>query len=540
MSESSYSVTLENELQKLRDEFKIMMAQNMEKFFEEKIIPVVTVGLSNIKKDLDVQAARIAVIENKVDNIPKVQVEDIVKTKIDNGLVPLVKDKLGTIESSVFEHSEKINKLASKIEQIESNFTEMKKTQVASESEPAVSSVTIRETARIQSNAIAAKSNSVRDKKVTISGDESLEGEDVSSSSDSSALWDRGKGSRRSKSTASKGDRGPVRTKLIKIFSPGDHPSLALKNPCDAEAVIEFIENFEILAKDYPDGDCSMVKCLSTAAKNKMLAHGRTMSGAIHKACLSSLGLRALSEKGMKKLLYDMNKAKSATDMIAKMRRISFMQDGGTFVLSTANIPEFYEYLVLFNARFVKLLKCYCLRAKEECLPTLFKQNNVLGVWDYYLNALPSKSGRVFWEEIVSVKPEAKEYKTLDSLVELLRRHVEKKRRLALEFKDMGKSLRVRVEAVSSESSDEDGCYGGEDYQGSESYGEELEDSVGASEDEESSKLEEDGDSAGASEDAQESSEQDEQGSLEDIEEDMEEEELDSPEAWEDSGGGDY
>ena len=99
MSESSYSVTLENQLQKLRDEFKIMMAQNMENFFEEKIIPVVTVGLSNIKKDLDAQAARIAVIENKVDNIPKVQVEDFVKTKIDNLLVPLVKDKLGTIES---------------------------------------------------------------------------------------------------------------------------------------------------------------------------------------------------------------------------------------------------------------------------------------------------------------------------------------------------------------------------------------------------------------------------------------------------------
>jgi len=45
---------------------------------------------------------------------------------------------------------------------------------------------------------------------------------------------------------------------------------------------------------------------------------------------------------------------------------------------------------------------------------------------------------------------------------------------------------------------------------------------------------------AGASEDAQQSSELDEQGILEDFEEKMEEEELDSPEAWEDSGGGDY
>ena len=82
-----------------------------------------------------------------------------------------------------------------------------------------------------------------------------------------------------------------------------------------------------------------------------MIAHGRTMKGSIQRACLGSLGLQALSEEGLKKILYDMNKAKSAADMIAKMKRIRFMKDGTKFVLSTAKMSEFYDQLILFNHR---------------------------------------------------------------------------------------------------------------------------------------------------------------------------------------------
>jgi len=90
--------------------------------------------------------------------------------------------------------------------------------------------------------------------------------------------------------------------KLIKIFSPLD---LKLMNPYDTEGLIDFIENFEIMATDYPDGHCSMVKCMSTEARNKLLAHGRTMRGNIKRACICPLGLKALTEQHIKKLLYD-------------------------------------------------------------------------------------------------------------------------------------------------------------------------------------------------------------------------------------------
>ena len=185
--------------------------------------------------------------------------------------------------------------------------------------------------------------------------------------------------------------------KLIKIFSPEDHPSLKLTNPYDAEAVIEFIDNYEIMAADYPDGDCSMVKCLSTEARNKMLAHGRTMRGNIQKACMSTLGLKALTENHVKKLLYDMNKAKSSADMIAKMKKITFMKDGSHFAVSSASMPAFYDQLILYNTRFIKLLKCYSLRASEEALPSLYKRNGVKGISDFYLEAIPDKAGKVFW-----------------------------------------------------------------------------------------------------------------------------------------------
>jgi len=245
--------------------------------------------------------------------------------------------------------------------------------------------------------------------------------------------------------------------KLIKIFSPADHPSLKLTNPYDTEGVIDFIENFEIMAMDYPDGDCSMVKCLSTEARNKLLAHGRTMRGNIQKACISPLGLKALTEQHIKKLLYDMNKAKSPTDMISKVKRITFMKDGSKFEVSNSNMPAFYDQLMLFNARFLKLIKCYSLRASDDSLLTLFKKNNVKGVADYYLDALPDKSGRVFWEEIVSVNPKIRESKTIDSLVEKFRKHIEKKRTLALQFRDMGKSLHLRSADVVSDSKSNSG-----------------------------------------------------------------------------------
>jgi len=98
MSESSYSVTLENELQKLRDEFKIMMAQNMEKFFEEKIIPVVTVGLSNVKKDFDARAAETFSLERKIDTKTIARVDDIVNIKIDEEFLPGVMQSSEKIE----------------------------------------------------------------------------------------------------------------------------------------------------------------------------------------------------------------------------------------------------------------------------------------------------------------------------------------------------------------------------------------------------------------------------------------------------------
>jgi hypothetical protein len=108
-------------------------------------------------------------------------------------------------------------------------------------------------------------------------------------------------------------------------------------------------------------------------------------------------------------------------------------------------MPAFYDQLMLFNARFLKLIKCYSLRAADDALLTLFKKNNVKGAADYYLDALPNKSGRVFWEEIVSVNPKIRDSKTIDSLIEKFRKHIEKKRKVALEFRDMGKSLHVRA-----------------------------------------------------------------------------------------------
>ena len=76
-----------------------------------------------------------------------------------------------------------------------------------------------------------------------------------------------------------------------------------------------------------------------------------------------------------------------------------------------------------------------------------------MGVWDFYLDALPDKSGRVFWEELVSLKPAVRNCTTLDDVVEQFRKHIEKKRTLAQRFKDLGKSLKVRVDSASSQSS---------------------------------------------------------------------------------------
>ena len=89
-----------------------------------------------------------------------------------------------------------------------------------------------------------------------------------------------------------------------------------------------------------------------------MLAHGSTMRGNIQLACMSSLGLKALTEGHIKKLLYDMNKAKSPTDMISNVRRITFMYDGSNVDVSGMNTPAFYDQLMLLNSRFFKLVKC--------------------------------------------------------------------------------------------------------------------------------------------------------------------------------------
>ena len=279
-----------------------------------------------------------------------------------------------------------------------------------------------------------------------------------------------------------------------------------------------------------------------------MIAHGRTMKGSIQRACLGSLGLQALSKEGLKKILYDINKAKSATDMIAKMKRIRFMKDGTKFVLSTAKMSEFYDQLILFNNRFIKLLQCYSLRADESSLPTLFKRNNVMGVWDFYLDALPDKSGRVFWEELVSLKPAVRNCTTLDDVVEQFRKHIEKKRTLAQRFKDLGKSLKVRVDSASSQSSS-----GNEDaYTGSGSefvdYDSDCADGVvydsdeagehDSEEQQQSSDAEvEDQDSAAEEEYTRDDVDEQRQ---EDPEQDMDAVDLESPGAWSDTGDGDY
>ena len=52
-----------------------------------------------------------------------------------------------------------------------------------------------------------------------------------------------------------------------------------------------------------------------------------------------------------------MNKAKSPTDMISKVRKISFMKDGSNFDVSGMNMPAYYDQLMLFNSRFLKLVK---------------------------------------------------------------------------------------------------------------------------------------------------------------------------------------
>jgi len=96
-------------LQKLKDEFKVMMAQNMEKFFEEKIIPVVTVGLSNIEKDLDARAAETFSLERKIDTKTIAQLDDIIDIKIHEEFSP-----------GVMQGSEKIEIVANK--DIDSNI----------------------------------------------------------------------------------------------------------------------------------------------------------------------------------------------------------------------------------------------------------------------------------------------------------------------------------------------------------------------------------------------------------------------------------
>ena len=226
------------------------------------------------------------------------------------------------------------------------------------------------------------------------------------------------------------------RSKVIKDVTPASYPTKSFPDPRNVEKLIESFEQYDTITERHPEADLKMIDFMSTKSRDLIEAHGKIM-GVIDTANHRKNTLAQLSDNKVRKILYDMNKGKSYSDMVAKIKRITFLKDGGKFTLGKDNWPEFYNELVLFNNRFTKILDLYGQCTDPKFIPGLRKQDKVKGIMDYYFAAIPS--GAAIQEQMSNeglIKPS---FKRSIHVASATLKYVKAKRDVAMSYRDLGR-----------------------------------------------------------------------------------------------------
>jgi len=132
-----------------------------------------------------------------------------------------------------------------------------------------------------------------------------------------------------------------------------------------------------------------MIDFMVQKTRNLLKARGKAM-GVLDTASHRKGSLERLRDKDVLRMIYDLNEAKSYSDMVGKIQHITFTKDGSMFNLTKENVPQFYKALVLFNSCFLKtLVDLYAQSTSAKFMPGLKMVERVKGLIGYYFKAIP-------------------------------------------------------------------------------------------------------------------------------------------------------
>ena len=211
-------------------------------------------------------------------------------------------------------------------------------------------------------------------------------------------------------------------------------------DPRDVQKLIESLEEFDVIISRHPEADIKMIDFMDQKTRSFLEAYGKVM-GILNTTSHRKGSLERLTDRDIRKIIYDLNKAKSYSDMVAKIQRITFNKDGSIFILTKDIVPQFYNALVLFNSRFLKTLDLYAQMTSEKFMPGLRKVDKVKGLMDYYFKAIPG--GDAILEQMSNEGLIKKRYKTMHEIAEATLKYIDTKRKIALEYNDIGRMLAV-------------------------------------------------------------------------------------------------
>ena len=119
-----------------------------------------------------------------------------------------------------------------------------------------------------------------------------------------------------------------------------------------------------------------------------------------------------LSEKQVKKCLYESVKAQNATEFILRIGRIKIDTTGRFKVVRSENVKAFVEQLPIYNDRFVMTVQFLTMRADPLVIPALYYKDRVPGLVDYWLDGIGTAAKRLY-KRIKSKHPQIERFNTL-------------------------------------------------------------------------------------------------------------------------------
>lgn len=196
----------------------------------------------------------------------------------------------------------------------------------------------------------------------------------------------------------------------VELVKRADFPNLVLDNHKSISALVKFYTEWEQIRLTHPNHTMSIMLFATPEVRVAIRSLARKL-GFLTLAAGPGTENR-LSEKQVKKCLYEQVKAQNRTEFILRLKRVKMDTSGRFKVVKPENLKAFVDELPIYNDRFNMFLKFLTIRADPSVIPYLYYKERAPGMVDYWLDGIGPAAKRLY-QSVKARYPQIEHFNTL-------------------------------------------------------------------------------------------------------------------------------